>query len=216
MSDTAPMSDLDLAALMCSKLCHDVISPVGAITNGFEVLEDETDESMREMALDIIRTNANKASTRLQFLRLAFGAMGATGDRFPLDDARSLTESLYEGERARIDWRAGAGSLPKDKVKLLVNLIVIAVSAIPRGGDVVVEVDQGGDAVDESVSISVRATGKLANMPDAVYTIFEGKMPPDGLDARSVQPYYAYRLSRSLGMTLKVKPVDGGVLMSAA
>jgi histidine phosphotransferase ChpT len=216
MSDTATMSDLELAALMCSKLCHDVISPVGAITNGFEVLEEETDESMRQMALDIIRTNASKASSRLQFLRLAFGAMGATGDRFPLEDARRLTESLYEGEKAKIDWRAEPGNLPKDQVKLLVNMVVIAVSAIPRGGDVVIEVDHSGDSMDETVSFQVRATGSLANMPDDVYTIFEGKLPASGLDARSIQPYYAYRLARSLDLKLKVKPIDGGVEMSAA
>lgn len=216
MNDVASLSDLDLAALLCSKLCHDVISPVGAITNGFEVLEDETDESMREMALEIIRNNASKASCRLQFLRLAFGAMGATGDRFPLDDARRLTENLYEGEKARIDWRAEPGNLPKDQVKLLVNMVMIAVSAIPRGGDVVVDVTRTGDEMNEKVSFSITATGSLANMPDDVYTIFEGSLPAAGLDARSVQPFYAYRLARSLGMSLRVKPAQGGVVMTAA
>jgi len=212
MTDVASMSDLDLAALMCSKLCHDVISPVGAISNGFEVLDDENDESMREMALDIIKSNANKASSRLQFLRLSFGAMGATGDRFPLEDARRLTENLYEGEKARIQWRAAPDSLPKDQVKLLVNLVVIAVSAIPRGGDVTIDAERDGDVV----TFKLSAMGSLSNLADAVYTIFSGELPSEGLDARSIQPYYAYRLAQSLGMKVRLKPVEGGLEITAS
>ena len=210
------MSDLDLAALMCSKLCHDVISPVGAVTNGFEVLEDETDEQMRDMALGIMRTNADKASTRLQFLRLAFGAMGATGDRFPLEDAKRLTLSLYEGEKAQIDWRIGPDSLPKDQVKLLVNLVQVAVSAIPRGGSVSVDMDRGGDTDGgDSVTFRLTATGSHATVPQAAETIFDGALPASALDARSIQSYYAHRLARSLGMRIRVNGGDGAVDMVA-
>lgn len=216
MTETATMNDLDLAALMCSKLCHDVISPVGAIANGFEVLEDESDESMRQMALDIIRTNADKASSRLQFLRLSFGAMGATGDRFPLEDARRLTEKLYEGEKANIHWTAPPDSLPKDQVKLLVNLVVIAVSAIPRGGDVTIDSVRTGEGDDGTVTFKLTATGSHSNLADAAYTIFAGDMPSEGLDARSVQPYYAYRLAESLGMTVRLTPLEGGLEISAS
>jgi len=215
--DETVMSDLDLAALMCSKLCHDVISPVGAVTNGFEVLEDENDDQMREMALGIMRTNADKASTRLQFLRLAFGAMGATGDRFPLEDAKRLTLSLYEGEKAQIDWRIGPDSLPKDQVKLLVNLVQIAVSAIPRGGSVSVDMDRGEEVDDggDAVTFRLTATGSHATVPQAAETIFDGALPETGLDARSIQSYYAHRLARSLGMRIRVNGGDGAVDMVA-
>ena len=182
MIDAAAISELELAALLCSKLCHDVISPVGAISNGFEVLEDEKDESMREMALDIMRTNAEKASSRLQFLRLAFGAMGATGDRFPLQDAKRLTENLYHGEKATVEWRASPDSLPKDQVKLLVNLVVIAVSTIPRGGDVTVGVETGAD----TARFKITASGSHVSLPDTVEAIFAGSIPHEGLDARSI------------------------------
>jgi len=219
MTDPTEMSELELAALMCSKLCHDVISPVGAINNGFEVLETEKDESMREMALDIIRSNAEKASARLQFLRLAFGAMGAAGDRFPLEEAKKLTEALYAGEKSVIDWRAKPDSLPKDQVKVLVNLIVMAASTIPRGGEISVDVirEGAGGAIivdTKEVSFRIDAKGNHAKLPEAVSGIFAGDIPEEGLDARSVQPYYTYRLAKSLGMEVKFASEDGVVRIS--
>ena len=75
------LDPMDLAALLCSRVCHDVISPVGAIVNGLEVLEDEDDPSMRDVALELIKKSARSASARLQFCRLAFGAAGWSGRR---------------------------------------------------------------------------------------------------------------------------------------
>ncbi len=220
MTDPVAISDMDLAALMCSKLCHDVISPVGAISNGFEVLEDEKDESMREMALDIIRSNAEKASSRLQFQRLAFGAMGGAGDRFPLEEARQLTEKLYAGEKAAIKWIAKPDSLPKDQVKLLVNLIVLAVSTIPRGGEVSVDVIRegaGGAIISDSKDVSFRleATGSHATLSETTRTIFDGQIPEEGLDARSVQAYYAHRLAKLVGMKVAFESSEEHVRIAA-
>ena len=211
LTDQAVPSDLELGALMCSRLCHDVISPVGAIANGFEVLEDEKDESMRQMALDIIRANADKASARLQFARLAFGAMGATADRFPLEDARRLTENLYKGEKARIQWNVPPDALPKDQVKLLVNLVMVAVATIPRGGDVTVDMAADGDRV----SFTLQASGINANVSETARLVFAGQVPHGRLDAHSIQPYYTYRLARSLGMGVRFEPGDGNVRIEA-
>lgn len=197
MNEAGEPDDLELAALLCSRLCHDVISPVGAISNGFEVLEDEKDESMREMALDIIRSNARKASARLQFARLAFGAMGAAGDRFPLDEARQLTTSLYEGEKVQVAWPLTGQALPKDQVKLLVNLVMIAAQAIPRGGEVSVEATSEGDAA----RFRLVSRGVNAVVPRSS-PVFEGTFPEGRVDAHSIQPYYASRLARSLGMAV--------------
>jgi histidine phosphotransferase ChpT len=205
--NVAKPDDLELTAMMCSRLCHDLISPVGAIANGFEVLDDENDESMREMALDIIRANGRKASSRLQFARLAFGAMGATTDKFPLDEARRLTEGLYEDEKVSISWLNGPAALPKDQVKLLVNLIIIAAQAVPRGGKVSVSVD-GEDDLSRIVLI---ATGPQATIPGTAQAIFEGN-PPDGrIDAHNIQPYYATRLAESVGARVEFRVREDAV-----
>ena len=94
----AALDALDLAALLCSRVCHDVISPVGAINNGLEVLEDERDEQMRGFALDLIRKSARQASAKLQFARLAFGAAGSAGAQIDLRDAETVSRGFVDGD----------------------------------------------------------------------------------------------------------------------
>ena len=124
---------LDLSALLCSRVCHDVISPVGAIVNGLEVLEDESDASMREFALDLIRKSARQASARLQFARIAFGAAGSAGASIDLADAEKVSRGMFGDEKTQLTWSAPQALYPKNKVKLLLNLVMIATGAIPRG-----------------------------------------------------------------------------------
>lgn len=212
MTATVELDDLQLGALLCSRLCHDVIGPVGAISNGFEILEDEKDESMRQMALDLIRTNASKASARLQFARLAFGAMGAAADRFPLEEARKLTEGLFDKEKVSIVWAPTADALFKDHVKLLVNLVLIAAQAIPRGGNVAVEVTPDSDGA----TFRLVSTGINAGIPKTASAIFEGNAPDGRIDAHSIQPYYAARLARLVGMEVSFRALDGAVEIGAA
>src|SRR5579875_4221429 len=135
------LDPLDLAALLCSRVCHDVISPVGAIINGLEVLEEEKDEEMRGFALDLIKKSAEQASARLQFCRLAFGAAGSAGASIDTGDAEGVARGLIADEKTKLVWNATRALLPKNKVKLILNLVLIASQAIPRGGviEVVIE-----------------------------------------------------------------------------
>src|ERR1700744_4695739 len=133
-STTVSLGPLDLAAMLCSRVCHDVISPVGAIVNGLEVLEDESDASMRDVATELIKKSASSASARLQFCRLAFGAAGSAGASIDTGDAEQVVRGLFVEERPQLEWRALRALLPKNKVKLVLNLFLIAAAAIPRGG----------------------------------------------------------------------------------
>jgi len=145
---TISLDPLDLAALLCSRVCHDVISPVGAIVNGLEVLEDEKEQGMRDIALDLIKKSARAASARLQFCRLAFGAAGSAGASIDTGDAEGVTRSLIVNEKISLEWLAARQLLPKNKVKLLLNLCLIAAATVPRGGKISVDViGQGDDAV---------------------------------------------------------------------
>ena len=119
---------MDLAALLCSRVCHDVISPVGAIINGLEVLEDEKDPAMREIALDLIKKSAASASARLQFCRLAYGAAGSVGASIDTGDAETVTRGLISNERTKLVWNGTRQLAPKNKVKLVLN-------PASRGGD---------------------------------------------------------------------------------
>jgi histidine phosphotransferase ChpT len=98
------LSDLELAALLCSRVCHDVISPVGAIANGLEILADEDDEEMRQMAFDLVRRSADQASAKLQFCRVAFGAAGAAGSSLDLGEAGEIARLFVGEDKTKLDW----------------------------------------------------------------------------------------------------------------
>src|SRR6202167_1491526 len=154
------LESVDLAALLCSRVCHDVISPVGAIVNGLEVLEDEDDPAMREVAIELIKKSAHSASARLQFCRLAFGAAGSVGASIDTGDAESVARALLGNEKTSLAWNAPRQFLAKNKVKLLLNLCLVAATVIPRGGVISVEIAGEGDA--STLTVSARgANAKL-------------------------------------------------------
>ena len=141
MSALKELSSLDLAALVASRVCHDIISPVGAITNGLEVLDEEGSEDMREFAMDLIRKSARQASAKLQFARLAFGAAGSAGAEIDLGDAQVVATGFMENEKSDLNWQLTRHLMPKNYVKLLLNLILIANQCVPRGGEIKVEME---------------------------------------------------------------------------
>ena len=145
---------LELAALLCSRVCHDLISPVGAIVNGLEVLDDNPKPEDREFALDLIRKSAKTASARLQFCRLAFGAAGSSGAQIDLGDALTMARGHLEDGKTTIAWNLPRVLLPKNKVKLLLNMMVIAQQTIPRGGVITVDPIGEGDALSFRVAAS--------------------------------------------------------------
>ncbi|MFZ9500803.1 MAG: histidine phosphotransferase family protein [Beijerinckiaceae bacterium] len=116
---------LDLAALLCSRVCHDVISPVGAIVNGLEVLEEEKDAEMRAIATDLIRKSARTASAKLQFCRLAFGAAGSAGASIDMGEAGETAMAFVGSEKVKLDWLVPRENRPKQQVKLVLNMLLI-------------------------------------------------------------------------------------------
>jgi histidine phosphotransferase ChpT len=200
MTSAAMLDDLDLAALLSSRVCHDVISPVGAITNGLELLEMDEDEAMREEAMKLVRKSARQASAKLQFCRIAFGAAGSAGAHLDLGDAGDKAKAFMEEEKAKLDWRAPRENRPKQQVKMLLNMLLIATAGIPKGGTVTVMVV--GD------EFAVRAAGPDARVPDKIAAVLAGTLDLTELDARLVQPYYTRRLAESAGFTLTMA-MDG-------
>jgi len=196
----AALDALDLAALLCSRVCHDVISPVGAINNGLEVLEDERDEQMRGFALDLIRKSARQASAKLQFARLAFGAAGSAGAQIDLRDAETVSRGFVDGDKIALEWTGDAGPLPKNQVKLLLNLLLIAMSMIPRGGRIRVSV-----GTTPATAFTLTAAGLNARVPQGLEAILAGGGPEHGIDAHSVQPYYARQLAEAAGMAISIR-----------
>src|SRR3984893_10671340 len=121
---------LDLAALLCSRVCHDLISPAGAIVNGLEVLEEASDEETRTFALELIKKSARMASARLQFCRIAFGAAGSASAQIDLGDAESVARGFIEDDKVKLAWHLPRALMPKNQVKLLLNMLLVATQSI--------------------------------------------------------------------------------------
>lgn len=194
------LDPLDLAALLSSRVCHDVISPVGAIVNGLEVLEEENDAEMRGHALALIKSSANEASARLQFCRLAFGAAGSKGASIDTGDAELVTRQLIADERTQLHWSVPRVLMSKNKVKLLLNLCLLADAAIPRGG--VISVSSSGD--EDTVAFRIEAKGVNARVASNVPGLLEGETEEGAIDARAIQAYYAGLVAKSCGMRVVV------------
>ena len=204
------LDPLDLAALLCSRVCHDVISPVGAIANGLEMLEDEKDPEMRAMALDLIKKSSAKASAQLQFCRLAFGAAGSAGADIDSGDAQNVANGLLVDDRTKIEWNVARAYMPKNKVKLLLNMCLIASKAIPRGGLLTVTVTGTGNVT----SARIEAAGPNLRLAHGVAQMLSGA--PDGpVDAHSIQPYYAALVAKAAGMQVSARTENDKVVLEA-
>ena len=206
------LDSLDLAALVCSRVCHDVISPVGAIVNGLEVLEDDPDPTMKDFALDLIRKSAKQASARLQFARIAFGAAGSAGAAIDLGDAEAVARGMFQDDKTTLDWTGPRALVPKNKVKLLLNLVVIATTAIPRGGAIHVKVE----GEEDKLSFVLTAKGLNARIPTHAEALIAGQPESGAVDAHAIQPYYTGLIAREAGMAIDLSIAEDTVTIRSA
>jgi histidine phosphotransferase ChpT len=205
-----PPSDLELAALISSKICHDVIGPVGAIYNGLEILDEDDDTETKTYALDVIRNVTEQASARLQFARFAFGAAGSAGAQIDLGTAEQISRGLVSQGKHKLAWRGMPGQMAKDKVKLLLNLIASSITCLPRGGDI--EVGIAGTLDKPVFTLRCRGTGAR---PPQYLADYVGLGQPPQLDAMSIQAYYTWRLAASSKMRLDIAKEGADIVLSA-
>lgn len=201
---TVSLDSLDLAALLCSRVCHDLISPIGAIVNGLEVMEDDHDPETREFAMALIKKSVNTASAKLQFCRLAFGAAGSAGAQIDLGDAEKMSRGLFEDEKTRLIWNLPRILLEKNRVKLLLNILLIAGQVIPRGGEM--NVDPVGTGEAPGFKVTVR--GPHARLPQTAVPLLAGEAGEEGINAHAIQPYYTGLLARHCGLSVAIT-MDG-------
>jgi histidine phosphotransferase ChpT len=199
MTERAQPTDLELAALISSKICHDVIGPVGAIYNGLEILDEDDDAQAKTYALDVIRNVTEQASARLQFARFAFGAAGSAGAQIELSTAEQISRGLLGKGKHKLAWRGIPGQMAKDKVKLLLNLISAAITSLPRGGEIDVRIE--GSLERPNFLLLCRGPGARPPQYLADY-VAGGQTAP--LDAMSIQAYYTWRLAATARMPLSI------------
>jgi histidine phosphotransferase ChpT len=198
MSGPVTLDSLDLAALLCSRVCHDLISPVAAIVNGLEVIEEGGDEETKRFAMDLIKKSSRSSSAKLQFCRIAFGAAGSAGAQVDTGDAESVARGFIEDDKVKLTWNVVRALLPKNRVKLLLNMLVVAGGTIPRGGTLTVDSIGTG----ETMGFQITAAGLNARIPQAVPDLLDGKAEGGTVDAHAIQPFYTGLLARACGVSV--------------
>jgi histidine phosphotransferase ChpT len=211
VSGPVTIGALDLAALLCSRVCHDLISPVGAIVNGIEVMEEDKNEETKTFALELIKKSAYQASAKLQFCRLAFGAAGSAGAQIDLGDAEKLSRGLFDDGKTALVWNLPRLLLDKNRVKLLLNMLVIAAGTVSRGGTLTVEPITAGDQIS---GFTVTAAGQNTRLNPAISGLLAGSVAQP-VDAHAIQPLYAGILARDCGLTLSAQGDAATVVLTA-
>jgi histidine phosphotransferase ChpT len=204
------MNAVDLASLLCSRLCHDLLSPVGALNNGLELMADEQDPEMRERCLELLNESARASANKLKFFRLAFGAAGGFGDRIDTREARAALDGLFGADRrVELGWLVEDDELPKGAVKLLLNLALIAGDALVRGG----RLDVGAEVSERSLELAIRAEGpRILLDPVLRETIVTGSS--DGnVEPRAAGAWLAHELAAQAGGEIRLSDPADEVLM---
>lgn len=195
MKSHGPASDSDLGALLVSRVCHDLISPVAAISNGLEILADEQDSQMREHAMRLIEHSVGQAKARLLFARMAFGAMGSAGAEIDLREVATVAEEFFRVGKAKLDWQSPAAAVDKEIVRVLLNLAALGADCIPRGGLLSVKVETPRNAV----AISIVAKGLKANLAPDIKEGLALATPPEDLTGRTIAPFVTALLAKRMG-----------------
>lgn len=193
------VSQMDLAALMCSRLCHDLLSPVGALNNGLELLEDETDPDMRKRCIDLLGASARTTAQKLKYFRLAFGSAGGYGEHVNAEEPKELIAGIIaENDRVTMEWVSNDNQLPKMAVKVLLNLALIAINSLVHGGNITVAIENTGTHCE----IALRATKIVAD--DVILRALKGRMDDGELSARTVAAYMVEELVRYSGGEVQI------------
>jgi histidine phosphotransferase ChpT len=199
------ISPVDFASLLCSRLCHDLLSPVGALNNGLELMADETDPAMRERCMELLAESARTSANKLKFFRLAFGAAGGFGDMLDPREARIAIEGLLsDARRTQLGWMVEAEALPKAAVKVLLNLAMIANEALVRGG----QLDIGAEAAGGRIEIVVRIEGQRIILDPELRAMLTGGLAASALVSRTAAAYMIHELVAGSGGS------DGSVMIS--
>ena len=207
------VSPVDFASLLCSRLCHDLLSPVGALNNGLELLTDETDPEMRARVFQLLSESARASANKLKFFRLAFGGAGGFGEQVDSREAKSAIEGLLvDNTRTKFHWWVEADTLPKTALKVMLNLTLIASDALVRGGTL----DVGGEENNGHLEIVVKIEGPRIILDQELRTTLTHGEAGDGVTARAAAAYMVHTLVAQAGGTVQIsEPADNTMIFGA-
>lgn len=199
------MDEIDFGALLCARLCHDLISPVSAARNGIAMAIEEKDGAMRAEAMDLTAEGLADAVDKLRVYRIAYGNPGPATT---LAEARKAARGLYSRGRVQIEWSEEGGDPGPEQVRLLTNLVLLGAESVARGG--VVRVAPPGAA------LTVTANGGRAALASDILAVIEGAPLEEPMTARQIQAALTCALVRRIGGTLRHESGEGVVSLAVA
>ncbi len=207
------MDSVDFASLLCSRLCHDLLSPVGAMNNGLELLADENDAEMKAQVMDLLADSARSTANKLKFFRLAFGAAGGFGDEVDANEAKSAIEGLFVSTgRVSLGWQVAPPTLAKPAIKLLLNLALIAGDALVRGG----RLEVGAETENGVTEIAVKAEGDRVIVDPEIRKTLLGEVSEDDVQSRGAAAWLAHQLAAKHGGSIRMSAADDPFLLFGA
>ena len=207
------MKAVDLASLLCSRLCHDLMSPVGALNNGIELLADEDDPEMREKCLELLADSARASANKLKFFRLAFGAGGGFGEEIDTHEAETALQGVFGAERRiELGWMVSGDKLPKGAVKLLLNLALLAGDALVRGG----RLDVGAERRGGEIELVIRGEGPRILLDPALRETLGNGASGGTVEPRAAGAWLAHSLAAEAGGTIRLSDPSSEVLLIGA
>ena len=205
-----PVDGQELAAYVAAKLCHDFVSPAGAIMSGLDLLNDPTAQDMRDDAMGLVTQSAKKLIALVHFCRVAFGA-ATSSERFTAEELRGLVAGMVEGGRASLDWRVTEADFGKPAARALVNLAWLTAAALPSGGVATIFSRREGDAL----VLTGVAEGSRARLKPEAAVGLAGHRLTEGLAGQWIQPYWLWLTVEQAGGALAVATDEGRVEMRA-
>ncbi len=212
MPSTTDLNETELASLLCSRLCHDLLSPIGAMNNGLELLADETDPEMRARCIELLTDSARASANKLKFFRLAFGAAGGFGDKVDVSEPRQLIEGLVADKpRVELQWHVPSAMLTKPAVKVLLNLALIGLDGLVRGGQLIIAAEEQ----DGQCEIAVNATGPKVVIDETLAHALQGDMASAMLSPRTAPAFMIERIARANGGTIQLAATPESLIIGA-
>lgn len=209
-------ASIELASLIASRLCHDMLSPVGALSNGLELLAEERDPEMRQRCFELLEQSAKTSADKLRFFRLAFGAAGGFGEMVPLNEPRAVVDALVGGNgRITPNWTLAGDTMPKPAVKVLLNLALIGIEALVRGGTLDIAAETRVDGAGHVTEIVVRAAGPRIAFDPAVGHALDGTLAVDALSSKTAPAFLIQQLAAEAGGGLQTHVSADALVMGA-
>ncbi len=205
-------SDLtSIIALVSSRVCHDLASPLQALTTALDVLDSDNSPEMRESALNLIRNSTTQAGAKVDFMRATFGSVTAGKGSMNLEDLKNISNRFFESQKSNLNWETTESEIPRSMGRILMNLLMISLDSLPRGGEITIRSQKN----DNILEFSLNSAGLRVNLKEAMRSALMGKEPEEGFDGRTIQPYLAFITASHNNIELAARETEESITLIA-